>query len=334
MVIDIIILLIEVLIWIEVKIPSKYYGLIDEEDAVSQNGSERQNLVRRKLIVCVMEFIKIKIISFITLVIILFKIFTTATYTSERPNLFDELVYDELVYDEVIILVNGYLRNPTLIATPEENNIRIWYYTVLGRIQLKDRQKVRESGRELISLIDKARISIDNLVRSGVSKTLEKEEREQECVKDMTHSLYDVLWNILYSMVYYLIYYVFIELVKIRNYYDNIMVNIDDMYGRERDDNTAGFIDMRVSDCRMYVLIIGMIILCLGGAVIRFDIVGIILNGSGTPRLLLADGIELIERRMLERSSLYGAIIKNELRDKDRNGNSVIFMRELNILSI
>eukprot|EP01084_Bolivina_argentea_P197823 338917_1 len=163
MVIDIIILLIEVLIWIEVKIPSKYYGLIDEEDAVSQNGSERQNLVRRKLIVCVMEFIKIKVMLFITLVIILFKIFTTATCTSERSNLFDELVddelideeesdgkgvvglgeeeavfgeeimtlFDELVYDElidnnndeVIILLNGYLINPTLITTSEENKL-------------------------------------------------------------------------------------------------------------------------------------------------------------------------------------------------------------------
>eukprot|EP01084_Bolivina_argentea_P233910 393846_1 len=101
-------------------------------------------------------------------------------------------------------------------------------------IYILTEQGDRKGYGELIDLGENSKLPIDNSVRPGVPKTLGKVKGEREGVRKWFAVLYDMLWHVLYVMVYYYLeYYVqifIVELVTIRNGYDNIVVSTSDMY--------------------------------------------------------------------------------------------------------
>eukprot|EP01084_Bolivina_argentea_P160050 278741_1 len=190
-------------------------------------------------------------------------------------------------------------------------------------------------------------ISIDNLVRPGVSKTLDKEERYREGSKELFSLGYGIFWNI--SLV--ILTHDFCTIDKLER--------ADFLFGDEQEDRYKKrecgrklfivlwctwvlvtnkwmkllvILGYKYGNFMLPICVLIMIILGSGGRVIKFDILGITSSSSCTARLLFANGMDFNERSILKGNLPYGTIISGESRDndeKDRKDNIVKFMRNL-----
>eukprot|EP01084_Bolivina_argentea_P160051 278742_1 len=165
-------------------------------------------------------------------------------------------------------------------------------------------------------------ISIDNLVRPGVSKTLDKEERYREGSKELFSLGYGIFWNISLVILTHDFYTIEIFIVSwctwvlVMKKWMKLFVILVYKYG----------------NFMLPICVLIMIILGSGGRVIKFDILGITSSSSCTARLLFANGMDFNERSILKGNLPYGTIISGESRDndeKDRKDNIVKFMRNL-----